>query len=480
MSRYTTAATAGLPAFALALSAMPAQAQDPAGTLQSFRREMDEMRHTYDAQMDQMRRDHEAKMRAMEARLRAAEDSAARAAASATSAGAAAAAAQATAQQAATTAQQASSAPAPQPAAGGVPASESWFNPAIAVVLNGTFGALTRNPDTYRIPGFALGEETEPGTRGFSLGESEITLSANIDHVLYGAITLAHPGGEEIEIEEAFIRTTALPWGFTVKGGRFFSGIGYLNEQHAHTHDFADFPLVYRAMLQNQYGDDGVQVRWLAPTDFFLEFGAEAFRGDHFPAGGARRNGVGSFAFFAHAGDDIGIESSWRVGASFLSTKARDRETGEGPDLFNGKSNIAIVDAVYKWAPDGNPTERNFKLQGEYFFRSEDGDLNGIGYSGTQQGFYLQGVYQFMPQWRVGARYDRVWASDTGPLLAGTVLDNEGHVAKRYSGMLEYNTSEFGRFRLQYNADQSRPGATDHQGFLQYTVSIGAHGAHLF
>jgi Sec-independent protein translocase protein TatA len=442
---------AGLPAIALGLAALPAQAQDAGAALQAFRREMDEMRRLYDSQIETLRREHEAKMRAMESRLKAAEDAAAEAA----------------------------STP-PVAAAAGAPASESAFNPSIGVVLNGTFGAFTRNPDKYRIPGFALGEETGPGVRGFSLGESEITFSANIDHVLFGNLTISHPGGTEVELEEAFIQTTALPYGFTVKGGRFFSGIGYLNGQHAHTWDFADAPLPYRAMLANQYRDDGVQVRWLAPTDFFLEFGAEAFRGDSFPAGGARRNGVGAFSAFVHAGDDIGVESSWRAGASFLSTKARDRETGELPDLFTGKSNIAILDAVYKWAPDGNPTDRNFKLQGEYFFRREDGDFNGIAYVGTQQGFYVQGIYQFMPQWRTGLRYDRLWSSGVCPALAGTVLDNEGHVARRFSSMLEYNTSEFGRFRAQYNLDRSQPGKIDHQGLLQYTVNIGAHGAHLF
>ena len=37
------------------------------------------------------------------------------------------------------------------------------------------------------------------------------------------------------------------------------------------------------------------------------------------------------------------------------------------------------------------------------------GTFNDLGYSGTQQGFYVQGIYQFMPQWRVGYRYD--WLS---------------------------------------------------------------------
>jgi len=48
---------------------------------------------------------------------------------------------------------------------------------------------------------------------------------------------------------------------------------------------FSDAALALaRAFLNSQYGDDGLQVRWLAPTDQFLEFGAEIFRGDAYPA----------------------------------------------------------------------------------------------------------------------------------------------------------------------------------------------------
>jgi hypothetical protein len=46
--------------------------------------------------------------------------------------------------------------------------------------------------------------------------------------------------------------------------------------------------------------------------------------------------------------------------------------------------------------------------------------------------------------------------------------------------MVDYSPSEFSRFRLQFARDQSRPEATDNQIFLQYIMSLGAHGAHTF
>ena len=84
-----------------------------------------------------------------------------------------------------------------------------------------------------------------------------------------------------------------------------------------------------------------------------------------------------------------------------------------------------------------------------------------------------------MPQWRTGVRYDRVWADGVNVELTGSTLDPQGHVGSRQSVMLDYSTSEFGRFRLQGNLDHSTT-KLDPQLILQYTVSLGAHGAHAY
>src|SRR5207253_1860678 len=103
----------------------------------------------------------------------------------------------------------------------------------------------------------------------------ELSFAANIDDKFYGQLTMTSGGDAGFEIEEAFIDTTALPDGFSLRAGRFFSNIGYLNSHHSHTDNFVDRPLAYQAFLGNQYGDDGVQLRFVAPTDLYLELGGE-------------------------------------------------------------------------------------------------------------------------------------------------------------------------------------------------------------
>jgi len=64
-------------------------------------------------------------------------------------------------------------------------------------------------------------------------------------------------------------------------------------------------------------------------------------------------------------------------------------------------------------------------------------------------------------------------------VLAEAGLDDEGHTPKRATLMLDYSHSEYSRIRLQYAKDDSYEDS-DSMIYLQYIVSLGAHGAHRF
>src|SRR6266581_2939895 len=320
------------------------------------------------------------------------------------------------------------------------PASESAMNPAVSVILNGIYSNLSQDPSAFRI------------------------------------------------------------YGFTVKAGRFFSGVGYQNQIHAHAWDFTDAPLANKVFLGNQLNEDGVQLKWVAPTDTYFDVGVEVGRGRQFPAaagpaGPRNKNGVGSSNFFAHVGGDLGTGVAWQTGVSYLSTSPQDRtfdtlDSAGAPvtDSFTGKSRLWVLDGILKWAPNYNPTYTNFKLQGEFFRRRENGDLTFDsattgGFASQQSGWYLQGVYQFVPMWRVGYRYDRLDSGTTSfstPLNAADFPILAAYNPTRHTVMVDWSPSEFSRIRLQAASDKSRSDATDHQVFLQYIVSLGAHGAHKF
>ena len=438
-------------------AAFPAHAD---ADLDALRAELKEMKSTY-----------EARIQALEARLQQAESKAADAAS-----------------QGETPSQQTAADPA-----------GSRFNPDISLILQGRYARLD-DIEHRHISGFLPAGHDHGATRGFSLDHTELVMTASVDPYFRGYFNLALLD-EEVEIEEAWVQTSSLGNGFSLKGGRFLSGLGYQNAQHPHAWDFADNNLMVRTLFGEAYGNDGVQLKWVAPTELFLELGFEAGRGANFPGTDRNENSAGSTVLFGHLGGDLGDAHSWRAGLSYLQAKARDRDgdledmgDADAETLFTGTSKTWMADFVWKWAPSGNAAERNFKFAAEYFRRSERGSLlcadnsadggacTGIedAYRSRQSGFYAQGVYQFMPRWRTGYRYDRLDPGSVDFGVNNAFLPLSDYTPTRHSLMLDYSPSEFSRLRLQYSKDKSMQDVSENQWFVQYIHSLGAHGAHTF
>lgn len=396
-------------------------------------------------------------------------------------------------------------APTPQaaPARGG-------FNPEVSLILQGRYAHL-KDRDHREITGFipadhghGHGGHGHGGLeRGFSADGSELVLAASIDPYFRGQLN-AVLHGDEIDVEEAWVQTTALGQGLAVKAGRFRSGLGYQNDMHPHAWDFATNNLVYAALFGEGYTPEGVQLKWVAPTATFLELGTEANWGESFPATRNGKNSPQAYTLFGRVGGDVGASHSWRAGLSWLTARADHRhfDAHDVNDIdvhadFSGKSRTWLADFVWKWAPDGNPTQQNFKFVTEFFQRREAGELEcetatpgsvctggfDAPFSSRQRGLYAQAVYQFMPAWRVGYRYDHLWRGKVrfdGMDAADTFETFARHDPRRHSLMLDYSPSEFSRVRLQYTRDEAQLGTRENQFFVQYIMSLGSHGAHRF
>jgi hypothetical protein len=365
------------------------------------------------------------------------------------------------------------------------------FNPSIGVILNGRYSTFSEGDSD--MAGFAVGEEGERGKEGLALDESELNFSANVDDKFYGSLTASlvrEEGEDKVELEEAYVQTlpgAGLPTGLGVKAGRALWTLGYLNEHHTHTDDFADRPLPYRAFLNNAYNDDGMEVTYVLPTALYSEIGGGVFAGEDYPFGDASGDDVGAWSAFARVGGDIGDNQTWRVGGYVLSGDTIGRTTNEDAVAFTGDARIYAADMRYTWAPTGNPSNQELTLQGEYFWRDEDGAYEDtdaatglVAFDDHASGWYAQGVYKFLPQWRVGYRYSKLYAADTPIGLLGSALDSGGHNPDAHALMVDWTNSEFSRIRLQYNHEELANALEDDQFLVQYIMSIGAHGAHAY
>jgi len=99
-----------------------------------------------------------------------------------------------------------------------------------------------------------------------------------------------------------------------------------------------------------------------------------------------------------------------------------------------------------------------------------------------QGGLYSQLIYTHDKNWRMGVRYDTILKNDV--TNNGSDVEQPSGLDK-YTAMIEYHTSEFARFRLQYSHDNAMFNEDGEREkidtiILQANISIGAHAAHSF
>jgi hypothetical protein len=386
--------------------------------------------------------------------------------------------------------------------------SQSKFIPDISFILDGSY--LTRNVNDETFAKLTVPELIPPGitspNRGFNLNYGELSLYAQVDP--YFDLTATIPFSENgVQLEEAFFRTTSLPWGLQLKGGKFRSSFGRLNVQHEHVWDFADAPLVNRAFFgEDGLMEKGVQINWLAPTPFYLLLGGEILQGENSASFGTgaiswQKNCYtfsqdspqqpNLFVSYLKSSVDLG-SLSLLGGLSYAQGQTRQNLSNEPiPQMAYGDTIIYGLDLTAKYFLD---SYRYVSWQTEYMYRhmnlnaatdlasdNTNQPLSILVKELKQSGFYSQLVYRFAQRWRIGARYD--WFNQNDVYINGLKQGLPGNL-DRISAMLEFKPSEFSTLRLQFNQDNSLFNGINREPvnsvFLQFNMAIGAHGAHAY
>lgn len=443
----------------------------------------------------QMKKNYEARIAALEARLKEAESKAAAA---------------------------------PAPARAQVGAGNA-FNPQISLILDGVYFRDNKkgaSPEMYdHLDGInhAHGPAHDGLERGFNLRETELLFSATVSPHFDAAAMLTVSEHGDVRLEEAYFDTRSLPYGLKVRGGKFLSGIGYLNGQHPHQWDFVDQNLPYRTLLgEHGLADTGLRLSWLPPTgNWYTLLGVELLQGKEqtfatsgLPTPTGRKDGAplagtaaGSLAaqkagprlttVFAKFGPDLGANHALQFGG-WIAKASQHQEVHDHTDedpasqvaALEGKAKAWGLDAVYKYDAGRYGGQGSFKLVGEYLRLNKDlriafhenGALVGQTRNYAQDGLVVQGTYGFLPHWRVGLRYDASGLSKN-EVKGPDGVREKWNKSDRWTLALTRAIDHFSLFRVQWSrGNLSVDGAKEktHQLFLQYQHSLGAHGAHGF
>jgi len=343
----------------------------------------------------------------------------------------------------------------------------------------------------------------DPNQRGFTVQNLELTIGGNVDPyftaISHIVLQIDREGESTLEVEEAYLTTTALPANLQLRAGQFFTQFGRLNPQHPHTWAFADQPLINGRM----FGGDGMrgpgmQLSYLMPLPIYAE------------ALVAIQNSQGEtlFSFRNVPGEDLfgrtlierqvkGLDDLLVTPRLATSFNPSDTQTvllgvsgafGPNGSGESARTQIYGIDLYYKWKPlrtvKGWPfvawQTEVMKRQYDNAAVEDDPTTVGVDESLPEEqlqdwGGYTQVVWGFAPRWVAGVRGDYVAGQD------GDLTDPLRERRVRVSPNLTVYPSEFSKWRIQYNWDHLQTREDNvHSVFLQWEFLVGTHGAHAF
>jgi hypothetical protein len=329
----------------------------------------------------------------------------------------------------------------------------SQFNPAIGFIID------------------SVASYTGHEGSNFEFRSGELGISASVDPFVRG-YAIINGTQDGVEVEEAAIQTTSLPYNLSLKGGRFFADFGRLSKFHDHDLPFVNRPHVLDEYVGGESQSDGVEASWLVPIPQYLtltagtynKVGAENDRvSNDVPRNFSENTYLGRAATFVSLSDANSIDVG--LSGGFTPRVKEDR----GADRI-----LSGVDLTYRYTPLSQASYRGLVWGTEVLMNSEDRPVGGFpedGTANTSLDFRHKnavGLYSYIEP-RLTRRYYPgflfEWVQSIDPGVADTLA---------YSPYLTVWASEFQRLRLQYTRLEA-PGDHDNQFFLQWTVILGSH-----
>jgi hypothetical protein len=362
-------------------------------------------------------------------------------------------------------------------------------------------GSTVRDAEIAELQGGAH----DPKRRGFTLQQAELSFAGAVDPYFTAEAHVVHTPGD-VELEEAFFTTTALPANLQIKGGYFLTEFGRINPTHPHAWDWVDQPVVNTRMFGGEgLRAPGMRLGWLAPLPWF----SELLLGVQNPNEGER---TASFLADEGVGNRPVVKTSvgsvkdmlfltrwnnaWNWSDSLTTLLGFSALFGPNGTGGDGRTYLYGADMVWKWQPPDHfrgwpfvtwQTEvmrRDYVADRFVAGTAVDGGNdteNLAGHTLDDWGLYSQVLWGFHPRFAAGLRYE--YAGGSGPSLdGGRQADFLRDDRQRVAPLIVWQPSEFSRIRLQYDFDHADflPGNDAHSLWLSFEVLYGAHPAHQY
>ncbi len=330
-------------------------------------------------------------------------------------------------------------------------------------------GGLKTAVSVDGLAGFPLDKNSDSLNKA-QLRGIEAMFYAPIDQTFDAVVSVAaHPEEDgaplgKVEVHEAYFGSSKLVPNSRFRVGKFFLGIGRLNQFHQHDWPFITTPIVQKAFIADEGAmDTGVEWSTLLPIDPYVDVTVGYTNGRAFGEADeeeGRPRVSTHYTHIVHYNEPFSVPT--QIGFTYLG---RTDEAGQEMRLFGLDLTSKKKEASFQ----------KFLWQSELWFR----ELK-FGQTTKSLGGYSFLSYGFDVNWSLGLRLDAL------SVLSAKRLDGERYPNDQRGGELhvQYRSSEFATFRLAYHRTEDHrehePSSTNNEILTQAIFIIGAHPAHDF
>jgi hypothetical protein len=364
----------------------------------------------------------------------------------------------------------------------------------------------------------------DPDQRGFTLQQAELSFSGAVDPYLVGEAHILFTT-DGVELEEAFMTTTSLPYGLQVEAGQMLTEFGIINPLHPHAWDWIDQPIINTRL----FGPDGlrspgVRIGWLTPLPWYahIDVGMQNANEGESTISFDGVGGIGGYPAVPRGVHNLGdmlylmrLDNFWNLTDEVGFKLGFSGVHGPNNTGSDGQTWIYGTDIKLRWRPEGNfrgwpfvilqaeAMKRDYTASsfaggtpedpetggGHTHSHGDDGEMMDVeelpplpGSILRDYGFYSQALYGFTYGWAAGLRFEYVTGNGQGVNEGGRAAEPFRDNRYRVSPLIVWQPTEFSRFRLQYNYDNVdfAPVRSANTVWVGAEILYGMHPAHRY
>lgn len=331
------------------------------------------------------------------------------------------------------------------------------YIPNISVVLDVGFGATFGSKQ--------LITDGSMGPNGFSLLCADLEIEGHVDRFFRYAFLFDFAG---LEIEEAYIATTALPIGMQIRAGYMFVPFGRQNPRHIHNWNFISQTLTQtRFMGEGKFAALGAELLFDLPLPWEMQISGQildAHETTHFHSSSfatveqtnaGKFDGMEDFVYTARIlnGFDLGedFELLWGLSGAW----------GQSPYKAGARSDLYGTELRLNWIPA--PKKVAVGMTVEYLIRKMDVPEGTL----LDHGGYIELDALVHPEWMLGFR------AEYTDVISGVMPESEQLWGREWRAGVSttFIPTSFSKLRLQYEIRHR--GSLSHAVFLQLEVGAG-------